>query len=196
MLARLRGLAGRLFERLIGVETYGDVLSSGWVVLWGLFRGLEVARDDVFVDLGSARGRVLYMAARRPFKRVEGIEWSEPLIQAARANLDRKRHRLRCEEIKIRNLDIREWEVPEDVTVVYLYIALSYWPEFPQTVVAKLRASVERHPRRLRLIIPDPVPERLEKALAGWQLKPLRSCLPFYLRRRLPERACLATFER
>jgi SAM-dependent methyltransferase len=194
-LAKLRSWAGRLFERLIGVETYGDVLSSGWLALWGVFRGLEVTRDDVFVDLGSGKGRVLYMAARRPFKRVEGIEWSEPLNRIARANLERNRQRLRCAEIKIRTLDIQEWEVPEDATVVYLYIAFPFSPEIPERLILKMRASVERNPRMLRLILPDPLPEHLEQALAGWRLEPLRARVPFYLRGRLAERSCIASLE-
>jgi hypothetical protein len=53
--------------------------------------------------------------------------------------------------------------------------------------------SVERNPRTLRLILPDPLTEHLERALAGWRLEPLRELLPFYLRGRLPERATLAT---
>src|SRR5215218_10190886 len=86
-----RESAVRLFERLIGVQTYGDMLTSGWVALWALFGRLEVSRDDVFVDLGCGKGRVLYMAARRPFKRVIGIEWSERFSRIARVNLDRNR---------------------------------------------------------------------------------------------------------
>jgi hypothetical protein len=194
-LALARAWALRLFERLLGVETHGDVLSSGWLALWGVFHGLEVTRDDVFVDLGSGKGRVLYMAARRPFKRVEGIEWSEPLNRIARANLERSRQRLRCREIKIWTVDIQEWEVPEDATVIYLYIAFPFSPEIPERLISKMRTSVERSPRRLRLIFPDPLPEHLERALAGWRLEPLRALMPFYLQGRLAERSCIATIE-
>jgi SAM-dependent methyltransferase len=194
--ALARTSAVRLFERLLRVDTQGEVLASGWVVLWGLFRGLEVNPDDVFVDLGSGKGRVLYMAARRPFKRVVGVEWSDQLNELARANLARNRGRFRALDIEIEASDIEEWQVPDDVTVVYLYIAFPFAPEVPERLVAKLRDSVESNPRRLRLILPDPVPEHLERTLAGWRLEPLGELLPFYLRGRLPERSRLATIGR
>lgn len=193
--ALARTSAIRLFERVLRVETQGDVLSSGWVVLWGLFRELEISPDDVFVDLGSGKGRVLYMAARRPFRRVVGVEWSEDLNAIARENLERNRDRLQARGFEIVRADVEHWQVPDDVTVVYLYIAFPFAPEIPECLVRKLRASVERNPRRLRLILPDPIPERLERALAGWRLRPLRDLLPTYLRGRLPERACLATLD-
>jgi SAM-dependent methyltransferase len=188
-----RTWAVRLFERVLRVQTQGDVLSSGWVVLWRLFRALEVSPEDVFVDLGSGKGRVLYMAARRPFKRVLGVERSEELNEVARANLERNQDRLRAGRVDIEAADVEVWEVPDDVTVVYLYIAFPFAPEIPEGLVEKLRVSVERNPRTLRLILPDPLPEHLERVLADWRLKPLRELLPFYLRGRLPERATLAT---
>ena len=48
----------------------------------------EVDSDDVFIDLGSGKGRmVLAAAARYPFKRVIGVELAEQLHEVARANV-------------------------------------------------------------------------------------------------------------
>jgi cyclopropane fatty-acyl-phospholipid synthase-like methyltransferase len=48
-------------------------------------------RDFVFVDLGSGKGRVILRAATRPFRRVEGVEFSEPLHRVALRNIDNAR---------------------------------------------------------------------------------------------------------
>lgn len=55
--------------------------------------------------------------------------------------------------------DAREFEIPDDVTVVYLNNPFS-GPIFAY-VVESLLASVKRSPRRLRIIYFNPVEERL-----------------------------------
>jgi SAM-dependent methyltransferase len=190
-----RESAVRLFERLIGVQTYGDMLTSGWVALWALFGRLEVSRDDVFVDLGCGKGRVLYMAGRRPFKRVIGIEWSERFCQIARANLERNRHRLRCQNTEVVTIDLREWEVPDDVTVIYFFVSFPLEPEVVDRLISKLTASAERVPRRLRFISFEPLSPMLQESLVGWDLEPLRERVPFYLRRRFHPHSCMATLD-
>jgi hypothetical protein len=67
--ARLREVAVRRLEaRYLGANTGGDIWphelgysyglyrATPWRVLRELFRGLEVAEDDVFVDIGSGMG--------------------------------------------------------------------------------------------------------------------------------------------
>jgi hypothetical protein len=53
--------------------------SPTWVLSRALDRLQLNPRDFVFVDLGSGKGRVILRAATRPFRRVEGMEFSEPL---------------------------------------------------------------------------------------------------------------------
>jgi SAM-dependent methyltransferase len=209
LLKRVRTSAVRSFERVIGVQTHGDrirpdellteeeipnnVLPSGWVALWATFRALEVSPDDVFADLGSGKGRVLFMAARRPFKRVLGVERSHHLNRIARANLERTRHRLRCKDIVIQEGTLREWRVPDDLTVAYLYTPLPI--EDLGGLLRKLRASVERNPRKFRLVWFLPPPAEIEAKLADWRVEPLRALVPFYLRHRFYERSCISTLD-
>ena len=40
-----------------------------------MLRGCSITREDVFADIGSGQGRMVYMAARSyPFGRVIGVE--------------------------------------------------------------------------------------------------------------------------
>ncbi len=81
----------------------------------------EVTDHDVFVDFGSGMGRVVLQAARYPFRKVIGVEVSETLHGIARENIDRNRQRLRCPDIELVHADALEYEIPDDVTVAFLY---------------------------------------------------------------------------
>ena len=49
---------------------------SPWYVLPRALRYLGVSDHDTFVDFGCGKGRVVHQAARRPFRRVIGVEIS------------------------------------------------------------------------------------------------------------------------
>ena len=75
-----------------------------------------------FVDLGSGMGRVVLLAARRPFKQVIGIEISAALHEIARDNLAAYgRARLRCRDVRLVRRDARNAAFPPGDLVVYLY---------------------------------------------------------------------------
>jgi glycosyltransferase involved in cell wall biosynthesis len=182
------------FERVVGIDTYGDCPTpASWVALWALFRRLEVSSNDIFADLGSGKGRVLFMAARRPFKRVIGVEIDAELNRIARDNLERGRGRRCCQSLEIETADVLDWGVPDDLTV-----ALINEPAMVRMLdelAMKLSESFERNPRRLRLISLIPVPEEARRALDAWHVDELRAQVPGYLKHRFYERACIATLE-
>ena len=61
--------------------------------------------DDVFLDLGSGKGRVVLEAARRPFRRVIGVEISPELNAIAARNLEASRRRLRAQDVRFITAD-------------------------------------------------------------------------------------------
>lgn len=131
---------------------------SNWLVLRRILPPREVGADDVFIDLGSGMGRVVFQAAKAyEFRRVIGVELSEQLHAIAEENLVRNRPRLRCRDIHLVASDVLEYEIPEDVTVVYLFNPFT-GPVF-QDVVDRLVASVANNPRPLRVIYFHPVEE-------------------------------------
>jgi predicted RNA methylase len=154
-------MAVRLFERRIGVHSWGDVYAYGgsqphlyrgssWLVLREMFANLEVAEDDVFIDIGSGMGRVLFMAARRPFRRVMGVELDEQLNEIARQNIERNRHRLQCQDVEIVTADVLDWEIPDDVTIAYIY--RPFRTEVFEHILDRLLESIDRRPRQVRFI--------------------------------------------
>ena len=185
----LREAVTRILERRAGIatsrrltpESLGYVpeqrsghVPSGWLFLRRILRRSEVSTSDVFIDLGSGMGRVVYQAAASyGFARVIGVELSPELDAVAHENIDRNRARLRCRDVELVCSDVLEYEIPDDVTIVYLNNP--FLGDIFQNVIDKLTASVARHPRRLRVLYLNPIEEqrllgagfRLMKATRG-----------------------------
>ena len=58
---------------------------SHWVGVRRALSRLDVTRDDVFADFGSGKGPAVLVAATFPFRRAIGVEISDDLTRAARA---------------------------------------------------------------------------------------------------------------
>jgi SAM-dependent methyltransferase len=118
--------------------------------------GREISADDVFIDFGSGKGRMVYLASRYyPFRRVIGVEISRRLNDIARNNIERNRRLLRCRDIQLANADASEYQIPDDVTVVYMYDPFE-GAEFDD-LIRRLRLSLVRCPRDMRIIYRNPV---------------------------------------
>ena len=168
-----RNLGQMVFERRYGVRTDGrtDQRNSASQPATGCitFRltgsrcvaalsRREVSGDDVFIDLGSGKGRmVLAAAARYPFKRVIGVELAEQLHEVARANVASSRWRLRCKDIVLVCSDVLDYEIPDDVTVVFLNNP--FRGETFAGVIKNLIASADKNPRRIKVIYSNPIEE-------------------------------------
>jgi hypothetical protein len=57
---------------------------------------------------------------------------------------------LLCQDVEIINEDVIKYDIPDDVTVVYMYNP--FRGAIFDKVIEKLIASVDRNPRRIRLI--------------------------------------------
>jgi hypothetical protein len=188
------GLGVLVFDRRRGTTTAGEVTladlgiaapdrvdykPSYWLTLGRILPRRETSADDVLIDLGSGKGRVVLQAARYPLKRVIGVEVSEALVRIARANLDADRAQLRCRDVRFVTLDVLAYDIPDDVTIAYLnnpFQGATFG-----AVITKLLESVDRHPRRLRIIYSNPVEHdavmvtgrfRLSRRLSG--MRPTR----------------------
>jgi SAM-dependent methyltransferase len=141
----------------------GPYAPSPWRVLRRILRPAEVSSADVFLDLGSGTGRVVLEAATAyPFRRVIGVELVPRLTEIARETIARNSHRLRCQDVELISADLADYEIPDDVTVVYLFNP--FWGSLFDVIVAKLIASLDDRPRRLRLIYLTPTESaRLEQ---------------------------------
>jgi SAM-dependent methyltransferase len=177
LLARVRAaargaVAALLFERRHRLDTTdwvelsdvgladperADYKPTGWLTLKRILPPEEVTADDVFVDLGSGKGRAVFLAAQYPFRRVIGVELSRELHAVAEKNLRRYDGRFDGTRIELVNADVLEYELPPDVTVVFLFNPFN-GSVFAGALANVLR-SLDEHPRPLRLIYVNPVEE-------------------------------------
>jgi SAM-dependent methyltransferase len=128
--------------------------ASAWGFLRRALRRCEVGPDDVFLDIGSGKGRVVWQAAQHPFARVIGVEIAPELNAVARGNIERNRERLAVEEIELITADATSFQIPDDVTIIYLYNPVKGAPF--REILGNIAASLDRNPRRLTLIYANP----------------------------------------
>ena len=167
-----RALGNVFFERPAGIDTSDivhlneiglaarnrvDYHPTPWLALRRVLSEHEVAEDDVFIDFGCGKGRVIYQAAMYPFRKVIGVELSPELAGIARSNIERSRAKLKCRNVEVVNQDVLEYAVPDDVTFVYFFNPFK--GEIFAAVVDKLVASVGRRPRELTIIYMDAAEE-------------------------------------
>jgi SAM-dependent methyltransferase len=139
---------------------------------WTLVRSgielLDLQPDDVFVDYGAGLGRALLMAASHRVKQVMGIEFLPELAARAEANMKAAQHRLKS-PVKVIVADAAAWEVPDDLTVAYLFNP--FVGTVMEAVQEKLRASLERRPRPFRLLYAHAKDQRDLFAPCDWLVR-------------------------
>ena len=165
---RMTRYVGRMLDR--GLETEGNVKGlehqhpdrvlyhpSAWHVLPLALRYIGVSDRDTFVDFGCGKGRVV-AAAMRPFRRVIGVEIAPDLAEIARAALAARSSRHRCHDVEIVVADATRFAVPDDLTIAYLFDPFS--GKTLDAVLRNIIDSLDRHPRRVRLIYVHPTAAR------------------------------------
>lgn len=123
--------------------------------LWTMFRSTAIEPGkDVFLDYGCGKGRVISVAATYPFRQVIGVEVLPELVEVARSNIRRARRRLRCEDVSVVVADATTYEVPTDVTVIYLFNPFT--GDVLLAVQQQIYQSLLKQPRHLILFYMNP----------------------------------------
>jgi SAM-dependent methyltransferase len=168
-----------LYERRYGVKTSGRTILDqhnaenisyapmNWRQLsWALPRK-SVTSQDVFIDIGSGKGRAVLMAAMDyPFSRVIGVELMRELHEAAEENMAAVAGRIKAGSVELVCADLREYELPDDVTVIYMNnpVRGSIFAGFLDTIAA----SQKRAPRPMRLIYHNPTEQDALLGTGNW----------------------------
>ncbi|MGH6864817.1 MAG: hypothetical protein ACREDO_01220 [Methyloceanibacter sp.] len=136
-----------------------------------------------FVDYGAGKGRVLLLASQHPFAAVGGIEFAEELHDNATMNIAQyPRSRMKCRNVECVLDEACEVEPPIGEAVHFFFNPFSR--EMFAEVLYSLVTSYRKRPRRLYLILIDPVAADLVDASGVFARLPLP----------LPERIKLRLF--
>lgn len=119
-----------------------------------------------FVDLGAGMGRVVMLAARRPFRAVIGVEISPALVEIARENLRTLRDPNRAvRDVKIVRADAAEYAFPRGDLAVFMYNPF-HGPVL-ETVIANVSALAGRD---VVLLYHTPVDRAVVDATGAFEL--------------------------
>jgi SAM-dependent methyltransferase len=127
-----------------------DYLATGYIRFGQLMNEIEIRESDVFLDYGSGLGRAVILAATYPFRKVIGVELVTDLHKRAAENVRGAVKRLRCRDIELYNVDARRFDIPPDVTVIYLWNPFD--GEVLREVFGNIQRSIVEHPRAVTVL--------------------------------------------
>jgi SAM-dependent methyltransferase len=177
LVLRLERRADREWDREHGIDTCG-VTHLGHRLLAETLRRLPGAEGFTFVDYGSGKGRVLFVAAEFPFRRLIGVEFARELHDAAVRNLASYRNpRQRCREIRPVLGDALRFAIPDGPCVLYFYTPFK--APLVRKVLGLVAASYAQNPRPMYVVyaFESPYHLALYGAINGFTRVPLRQTL-------------------
>lgn len=187
-----------VFDRAMGVETTRSVDRSrldvapakreqAWSYhacdvsrFYRIMSAIDLAPEQTtFVDIGSGKGRALFMADRLKLARLVGVELSPALHAAAQRNVRSYRQVTGSSTpIDLENVDATEYELPPGRVVVFMFNP--FQREIMERFAAKLsRAGIERGPDLTVVYVHPVVPGPLEAALGLVKVHEDRGSLDF-----------------
>lgn len=167
---------------LSNLDVRGDNLAQGVEydpspvrVITRTLRSLPETEGFTFVDYGSGKGRVLFVAAERPFRRIIGVEFARELHETALTNLANYRNaRQRCSHIVPVLADALEFTIPPEPCILYFYTP------FKEALVRKVldivAASYAQNPRPMYVVYAFVLPYHLKlySSIEGFRQVPVR----------------------
>lgn len=162
----LNSVPDRIFDRSLGVSTREIVImnssvfsgsgencnyrGSQWLPVRRVLKNLRPGPSDIFVDLGSGKGKVLLIAGRLPYRRVIGVEVDAELSECSRHNIQQARPRLRTRDVGSITASVLDWPIPDETSVVFIFN--SFIGQTFRTAVRHIIESYDRRPRMLHII--------------------------------------------
>jgi len=157
----LRKAENLFWETWLGISTRGYFAAStpenesygttSFNVVFAILDALRLSEDDVVVDLGCGRGRVVCCAALRRVRGVIGVEYEEELARIARENADRLRGR--HSPVTIVHGGAQDFDYAAG-TVFYLYNP--FGAEILGQVMTRLKQSLARRSHPIRIVYMKP----------------------------------------
>jgi SAM-dependent methyltransferase len=131
-----------------------EYIPSGYTAITAMLRHLRLTEDDVFVDFGCGKGRVIFSVATHRLKKVIGIEVDKTLVDIARTNLTNiTQLNINSTPVEILHLDATTFD-PKEGTIFYMFNPFEY--KTMQQVLNNIKTSLITHPRDIRIVYNNP----------------------------------------
>ena len=158
------------FDKKWGTDTKGilipdksDVVGSNWMYgvkyegcdalsLMQVLKNLGINyKDFTFVDLGSGKGRAIFVVSQFPFHKIIGVEYSKQLCNIARHNISYLPNtEKKCQTIDIVNADAADYQIPGGSLIIFLNNP--FGGQVMKQVVRNVIDSYRNEPRRIIVI--------------------------------------------
>ena len=125
--------------------------------------------NNGFVDFGSGKGQILLLAAKKGFKPVTGVEFSQLLHNIALRNIEIffSKNKLSCKPVTI-CIDAREYQIKDEDCIFYFFYPFK--PVVMETVVENIEKSTSLAPRRITVIYVYPKDKDIFNDRKNWTL--------------------------
>ena len=104
--------------------------------------------EYTFIDIGSGKGRMLFVASEYPFQRILGVEYSTELHELARKNIASYHHsKRRSGPIESLNENATDFRFPSGKLLIYFFNP--FGPIILNRLLDNLQESLQREPRHV-----------------------------------------------
>jgi SAM-dependent methyltransferase len=157
-------------DRRLGISTGGTIRIETLLINWqgnhhymptsykgcrDYLAAMALMPDDVFVDFGCGKGRVLALASQYPVRRIVGVEIAQRLADEARLNVERFKGPRRCNQVEVWCGSAADFPIPPDSSCLFFYNP--FRGEVLARVFANIAASLDEFPRPLRILYANPL---------------------------------------
>jgi hypothetical protein len=151
-----------LAERYLGIQTRGNAAPPNadgvhytplpYSVIRRMLQRLQLRSQDVFVDVGCGKGRVVCCACRTPVGKVVALELNPTLLDEAMTNVGRVRGKRAPVERVLCSAEKYDYK---DATVVYLYNP--FHARLTELVLGRIHQSFLQGFRQLQIVYANPL---------------------------------------
>lgn len=134
---------------------------SGNRYLRRVLKSQRINSSDAIIDIGSGKGSAMRTMLDFPFSRVDGVEISPKVVQIARRNFEKL-------DVPAGRCTVFEMDATKfmDLDVYnYFYFYSPFSSELLKEVIANILESVNRKPRRIKIIYTNPEYEFVLKSM-------------------------------
>lgn len=118
-----------------------------YLIMQRVFTKINLRKNDVFIDLGSGKGRVVLFASQENIKMVKGIEIQESLFIEALKNKESCRGKKA--EIELIRGDVTNFSF-SDETIIFIFHP--FGSKTMELIMGKIESSLSKNPRKIKII--------------------------------------------
>lgn len=141
------------------VDDCGGYEPAEYETIDAIFRRVPVSENSILLDYGCGLGRVLFESAMRPFKTVIGVEFDSDISDRCKKNREAffgstDGKTAKCGDIKIVQGDAQQYEIPSDVSHIFLWN--SFVGKVLENVSVKIQDHIQSSSHRVHMILSLP----------------------------------------